>query len=289
MNQSDPPSAADLGVTDLEYERIMRGLRQREQDGLRAPADARDLVEQDGMIAYKGSTRQRVDEPPAARRQLLRKRRYAGLLVLLVPFLLLHRTGSGTQPEFKFLNTANGKPVTYSSCGQIRVEVYPVGGPPNAEELVREAIGVLRGATGLDIVFAGAFGGHATDWNFTSSSAVRPDDPVSVSWQDSSAIASLKGDVAGIGGSAVFTESASGRQFLGAGAIALSKDDYAAWSKSGDRADEMAVLLHEFGHVFGLAHVSSRHELMYPSTTGLATYGPGDLEGLRQAGNGPCF
>ncbi len=289
MDQSDPPSAAELGLTDIEYERIMRGLRQRDQDGRRAPADARDLVEQDGMIAYKGSLHQRVDELPVAGARRLRKRWYAGLLVLLVPFLLV-RTGSGApQPEFKFLNTADGKPVTYSSCGQIRVEVYPVGGPPNAEELVREAIGVLRGATGLDIVLTGAFGGHATNWNFKTSNALRPDDPVSVSWQDSSAIARLKGDVAGLGGSAVFTEPANGRQFLGAGAIALSRDDYAVWSKSGDHADEMAVLLHEFGHVFGLAHVSSRRELMYPSTTGLAAYGPGDLEGLREAGNGPCF
>jgi hypothetical protein len=52
MDEPSPPSAADLGVTDIEYERIMRGLRQRDKDAVRAPDDARDLVDRDGRVEY---------------------------------------------------------------------------------------------------------------------------------------------------------------------------------------------------------------------------------------------
>lgn len=48
------------------------------------------------------------------------------------------------------------------------------------------------------------------------------------------------------------------------------------------------MLLHEFGHVFGLAHVDSPGELMYRRNVGRTTFGPGDREGLRRLGRGPC-
>jgi len=50
-----------------------------------------------------------------------------------------------------------------------------------------------------------------------------------------------------------------------------------------------AVILHEFGHVLGLAHVDSPGELMYVHNVGRTTYGPGDVEGLRLLGRGPCL
>ena len=49
------------------------------------------------------------------------------------------------------------------------------------------------------------------------------------------------------------------------------------------------MLLHELGHVLGLDHVDNADELMNDDNLGLTAYGPGDLAGLRQLGNGPCF
>ena len=74
-----------------------------------------------------------------------------------------------------------------------------------------------------------------------------------------------------------------------AGTIALSRDFYARLSEQGDHAEALAVLLHEFGHVFGLAHVHSRSELMNAHNVGRTTLGAGDREGLRLLGQGPCI
>jgi hypothetical protein len=189
-------------------------------------------------------------------------------------------------PAYEFLNTVGDQPVTYSSCGTIQVAVYPAGGPPDAEALVREAVAQMRSVTGLNIVVTGVYGGHAPNWNFKAA-ASRLDDPISVSWQDGDAIAELTDDIAGLGGSAVFFLR-NGRERLGAGTIALSRDYYATLARRGNHAEALAVLLHEFGHVFGLGHVHSSDELMYDHNVGRTTFGAGDLAGLRRLGQGPC-
>lgn len=84
--------------------------------------------------------------------------------------------------------------------------VYPAGGPPDAERLVREAVSTMRSVTGLDVVVVGVFGGHAPNWNFKAG-PVRADDPISVSWQDGAAIAELTDHIAGVGGSRIATPS----------------------------------------------------------------------------------
>jgi Zn-dependent protease with chaperone function len=261
MDEPTPPTAAELGISDAQYERILRGL------GQGAPRHV----------------------PPAPRRSpWWRLPLVVFALVAVVP--LLSRLGSTdpdeAEPTYAFLHTVDNQPVTYSSCHPVQVAVYPAGGPPDAEQLVREAVARMRAATGLDIVVIGAFGGHAPNWNFEVA-PIQPDDPISVSWQDGDAIAELTDHTAGLGGSPVFSTPNGGLR-LAAGTIALSSDYYALVTERGDHGEALAVLLHEFGHVFGLDHVDSARELMYEDNTGLTSFGPGDLEGLRLLGQGPC-
>jgi hypothetical protein len=190
------------------------------------------------------------------------------------------------EPTYAFLDTVEGQPVTYTSCRLIQVAVYPAGGPPNAEQLVREAVVQVRAATGLDIVVTGAFGGHAPNWNFEAA-PLHPDAPISVSWQDRGAIAELTDRIAGLGGSRVITTQYGGQRRV-AGTVALSSDYYRLLTERGDHDEALAVLLHEFGHVFGLEHVDSPRELMQEDNNELTAFGPGDLEGLRLLGQGPC-
>ena len=266
MDEPTPSSAADLGISEVEYERILRDVRQRH--GIAAPS---------APPAPAGVLRR-----PRPRRWVFSA--VAGVVAMLT--VLIRPGMSGQGPQYAFLQTVNGQPVTYSSCRMVQVAVYPAGGPRDAEKLVREAVDDLRSATGLNIVVTGAFGGHAPNWNFKAA-PVTPDDPISVSWQDGAAIAELTDHIAGLGGSRVIT-GPRGIERLGAGTIALSRDYYRMLDQRGEHAKELAVLLHEFGHVFGLAHVDSRNELMYKSTTDRTTFGAGDLEGLRRLGHGPC-
>jgi hypothetical protein len=61
----------------------------------------------------------------------------------------------------------------------------------------------------------------------------------------------------------------------------------------GERFSQGVVLMHELGHVMGLAHVASGLELMWsPDVDGASRFpsplqndwGPGDLEGLERLG-----
>jgi hypothetical protein len=263
MDKPSPPTAAELGISDVEYERIVRDMRQRGwSDEAPPPAPER--------------------QRPSGRLRLAVFGLFAGLVLLTQ----LGGTDRDREPTYSFLTTVDGQPVTYSSCRLIQVAVYPAGGPRNAEKLVREAVASMRTATGLDIVVSGVFGGHAPNWNFEAG-PIHPYDPISVSWQDGDAIAELTDHTAGLGGSRVLT-APNGSQRLVAGTIAVSRDYYASLTERGDHGEALAVLLHEFGHVFGLGHVDSSRELMHEDNTDLTSFGPGDLEGLRRLGQGPC-
>jgi len=267
MDDLGPPSAAELGISDAEYERILRDLRRRSGGSHEPPV---------------------VTAPAPVRAPSPRRTRVlvVAVLVLLAVTLVPRLGGGDSKPAYAFMQTVDGQPVTYSSCRQVQVAIYPAGGPPDAEALVREAVALLRSATGLDIVVTGVFGGYAPNWNFKEA-PISVEDPISVSWQDGKAIAELTDSVAGVGGSRVI-RGRNGTEQLVAGTIALSRDYYRVEAQRKNHGHELAVLLHEFGHVFGLAHVSSRHELMYKSVTDQTTFGPGDLEGLRRVGHGPC-
>lgn len=49
-----------------------------------------------------------------------------------------------------------------------------------------------------------------------------------------------------------------------------------------------AVIMHEVGHVLGLAHVDDPNQLIYPLGSHVTDYGPGDLAGLARLGAGTC-
>ncbi|QIG42182.1 matrixin family metalloprotease [Nocardioides anomalus] len=273
----DGASSPEAGVSARAYDRIVRDLEQRQR-----VASATLRVE-----PAVGRQRRRRPVPGTGPSRAARVVPVVvGVVLLLVVYgpRVLPSIGGG--PDYAFMETEQGRPVTYSSCKQVQVAVYPAGGPPDAESLVREAVAQVRAATGLDIVVTGSFGGYAPNWNFKAA-PVTPTDPVVVSWQDATAIEQLTDDVAGLGGSYAMT-APGGTRYWVAGAIALSRDFYAYLAERGDHAEALAVLLHEFGHVLGLAHVHSSGELMNEDNVGRTTLGDGDREGLRLLGQGPC-
>lgn len=183
--------------------------------------------------------------------------------------------------SYRFVATQphSEKPVGYSPCRTIRVEVNPAGAPEGYDRLVDTAIEHTATATGLRFERIG----------LTERRPGGPVDrrqPVLIAWADEDEVPKLAGDVAGIGGSTPVADGFDTLHYV-TGEIVLDTDVFD--DLDGDHyASAQAIVDHEFGHVVGLDHVDDRGELMYPESIGVTTYGPGDLKGLALLGNVDC-
>ena len=110
--------------------------------------------------------------------------------------------------------------------------------------------------------------------------------PVLIGFADASEIPSMDG-VAGRGGSSWMD--VNGRDTYISGQIVLARSywnsELHAW-----RGKDLtrAIVMHELGHVLGLAHVHDPGELMNSDNNGRTDWGPGDRKGLALLGKGPC-
>lgn len=205
--------------------------------------------------------------------------------------IALPPTPSGTGPH-AFLSTqeGSGEPVGYDPCQRIEIRVNLDGAPDGSLELVREAMGVVERATGLRFEYLGT-SDLRPRWEEETVPIIMGrarTSPVLVSWADSEEVSALRGRVAGVGGS-VAVPDASGRSWYVTGAITLDTDDFAEIDASPmGRREELAILLHEIGHLVGLDHVQAPGELMNEDNLGKLGFGPGDLEGLATLGSIPC-
>jgi hypothetical protein len=69
----------------------------------------------------------------------------------------------------------------------------------------------------------------------------------------------------------------------------LDRVDLSAANMS-DRGLAQATVMHELGHLVGLAHTSDRTQLMFSETLpNVKDFGAGDLRGLALLGTQPCY
>ncbi len=192
----------------------------------------------------------------------------------------------GGQGSYEFSMTQRGsdEPVSYNPCRPIEYVINPVGGPANGTELIESAIGVVSDATG----FRFRYEGTSNDRAFESRTGMFGAAPVLFGWATETEIPRLADDVSGLGGSAA-EEQSPGRRVYVTGMVVLDREDFEDLARRPDgEAQQRAVVVHELGHVVGLAHVDDPAELMYDSSTGQTALGPGDREGLAQLGAVPC-
>ncbi len=177
-----------------------------------------------------------------------------------------------TQPE------TDDVPVTYDPCETIQVVVNEERAPDDADDILRDAIDEVEERTGLSFEVTGS-----TDDDPLSDDVRRGDGwrPVQISWSDAASVPELEGDVTGLGGSTWAEE--DGLRWFVTGDVVLDAEDLEGLGDDYTRT----VLLHELGHLVGLAHVDSTSELMYPYAAG-EDWGPGDLVGLESLGQGVC-
>ena len=196
-----------------------------------------------------------------------------------------------TTGNYAFMFEDKGEPVRFDPCRPIHYVYNASGEPAGIDDLIQDSVGTVSAATGLAFVFDGqtdevaAFGRRLFQPERYGDGFA----PLIIGWSNEAATPDLEGSIMGLGGSSSVTGAYGDQRFLEGGTVLLDATDVAGLLKTGQgRALARAVIMHEIGHVVGLAHVSDPTELMNASNTSLTTWGPGDLEGLAIAGSGPC-
>ncbi len=196
--------------------------------------------------------------------------------------------GSGS---YKFLATQRGgtAPVAYDPCREIHVVYNPQDQPRDGEELVREAIDLIGQATGLKFVYDGTTADRPRWAGTNRPQGVGGNDPVLVAFADEEEVPELAGRVAGVGGSVRVTDQFGTGHYV-TGQVTLDSESFDRIQGRMDGYDQqLAIVLHEFGHLVGLDHVQDPGELMYSENVGRHQFGNGDRIGLAELGRGECF
>lgn len=192
----------------------------------------------------------------------------------------------GASGDHRFLMMrSDGEPMRWNPCEPVHYVVNPAGAPDGSVEDVHEAVRRISAATGVAFVFDGLTDEVLTGLRGSRVVQPYPDRwaPVLVAWVDP-----LRSDIRFevrnrmVAGLAHVIPGPDSEVWV-SGWIAMNRDDPnpPGWASPGDQGP---ILLHEFGHIMGLAHVKKPNELMHPAGGWMKDLGPGDREGLRQLG-----
>jgi hypothetical protein len=187
---------------------------------------------------------------------------------------------------------SDGKtPVAYDPCRPIHYVVRPDNAPVGGLQLITDAIARVSQLTGLQFRYDGT-----TEEPPTKNRALYQPDrygkrwaPVLISWDTTAEDPNLAADVAGEAGSARLALTGTPTVYV-TGGVALDAAQFTQiLNRPGGTAHARAVVLHELGHLVGLAHVTDPTQLMFPEASpGVLDYAVGDLTGLSQLGAGAC-
>ncbi|WP_346620794.1 matrixin family metalloprotease [Blastococcus montanus] len=199
---------------------------------------------------------------------------------------------AGGTHGFVSLQADGSTPVAYDPCRPIHYVLRPDGAPPGTEPLVHDAVARISELTGLRFVYDGY-----TDEPSAGARAPFQSDrygdrwaPVLIGWQTEAENAALAGDIVGEAGSTAVSLDDGPRVYV-TGTVTLDGGQAPAILAGRDGAATVqAVVLHELGHLVGLAHVDDDTQLMYPETRRAVTgFADGDRAGLAALGTGECL
>lgn len=180
-------------------------------------------------------------------------------------------------------------PVGFDPCRPLRYVVRPDGEPEGARPLIDAAFAALSGATGLRQEYVG----ETDEEPRQDRPPYQPERygqewaPVLVAWSSAAEDAALAGGTLGV--TTTISARGGGPSTYITGMVLLDGEDLAHMLEYQGEQDVLGVLLHELGHLAGLAHVADPSQLMSAQNRpGLNTYQPGDLTGLALLGGTPC-
>jgi hypothetical protein len=194
--------------------------------------------------------------------------------------------GDASQHDF-LARAMDGSPLRWNPCEPIHYVVNPSAAPEGSIDDVHEAVRQVSRATGITF----RYDGLTDELPSRRRLALQRDRygdrwaPVLIAWVDPDG-SDISFDRDGHQAAAVAAPArpASGEELFVSGFIALNLEDANppgfAWPGA-----QGPVLLHELGHIMGLAHVDTAGEIMEKSGGGVTGFGEGDLEGLRRVGH----
>ena len=193
--------------------------------------------------------------------------------------------------EFLSLQADGVTPVAYDSCRPIHFVIRPDGAPAGGDQVVRAAIARLSEVTGLHFVDDGA-SDEATTIDRPIFQPDRYGDrwaPVLIAWETEEQNPELAGVTVGQAGSTAVSLGDGPRVFV-TGTVSLDAGQFPGILAVRDgAATARAIVLHELGHLVGLAHVDDEGQLMYPEARrDDRDFAAGDLTGLARLGRGQC-
>jgi hypothetical protein len=197
-------------------------------------------------------------------------------------------SGSG---GYSFLRTRDDgvTPVTWDRCQPVHYVMRPDGAPPQAAHEVRVALAMVSRATGLVFVDDGMTDEAPTE-DRPSYQPERYGDrwaPVLLAWSRETETPRLAGGVLGFGGPQLW-DPGSGPRYV-TGMVVFDIDDVRRLGGFERGTHVRPILLHELGHLVGLAHVTDRGQVMWhEDEMPYGAYMAGDLRGLERLGSGPC-
>jgi hypothetical protein len=197
----------------------------------------------------------------------------------------------GGTHAFVTFQTDGVTPVAYDPCRPVHYAIRPDSAPPGGEELIREAVARISEVTGLQFVYRGPTDEAPVEGReiFQPDRYGRRWAPVLIAWETEEQNPALAGDVVGEAGSVPASLGDGPRVYL-TGTVSLDAPRLAEILRGRDgRRVARSIVLHELGHLMGLAHVDDEQQLMFPEARrDVPDFAAGDLTGLAALGAGVC-
>lgn len=198
---------------------------------------------------------------------------------------------AGGTHAFTRLQDDGVTPVRYDPCERVHFALNPRNAPAGAEPIVFAAVARIAEVTGLRFVYDG----YTDESPSADRPAYQPERygdrwaPVLIAWATEDELPALAGNVVGQAGSAAVSLGDRPQVYV-TGTVALDAPQLGPILERRNGRDVVsAIVLHELGHLVGLAHVDDPGELMYPEVQDEVTaFSAGDLTGLARLGTGPC-
>lgn len=283
---------------------LRRAMRRRWLRARLRELDRLDVLHGKGSVAPPGASK-RIRRVPTWLTAGITIAIFAGLFVVpgVIPTSLKRLVGiasaqplghppavTGSGPHAFLQHQPGSKvPVAWDPCRPIHYRVNVAGGPRDGVAMVAAAVDHVSAATGLRFVYDGRTDDRPHWDSPFSPRLVGGAPPVLISWATADEVHELAGKVAGIGGAVARANTGEPLRYV-SGGVTLDSDAFAMLeARSDGRAEERAIVLHELGHLVGLAHVHDRRELMDADNVGVLDFAAGDRAGLARLGRGPCL